>query len=278
MNMKNSHLKRIYTWAAEPAQRNLTVADLIASKGKKKFTQVTCNSEKEAIASGIAGIDMMICNASNVESVRRGNNQTFLTAAMGLPDYPTNSDILNGAFKALSLGADAIMTSRSMSIVNMLANEEIPVMGHLGLVPRKSTWVGGLRAIGTKAEEAFILFKRFQQLEVAGAFSVEAEVIPGQVMEEISKRSGLITVSLGSGRGGDVIYLFMQDICGEQKEAPRHARAFGNLWKLYQMIENERIKALKEFRKASAEGNYPSENETADISNEELNAFMDKLD
>ena len=48
------------------------------------------------------------------------------------------------------------MTARSMSIVSLLANEDIPVMGHLGLVPRKSTWVGGLRAVGKNADEAFI--------------------------------------------------------------------------------------------------------------------------
>lgn len=177
---------------------------------------------------------MMICNAHNVEPVRQGNSELFLTAALGIPDYPTDSDILEGAFKALSIGADAIMTARSITIVELLAKEEIPVMGHLGLVPRKSTWVGGLRAVGTSANEAFDLFKKFRRLEDAGAFSVEAEVIPGQVMEEISKRSGLITVSLGSGLGGDVMYLFMQDICGEKQKAPRHAKAFGNLWKLYQ--------------------------------------------
>jgi len=31
-------MKNIYTWAAKPAQRNLTVADLKKEKGKKKFT------------------------------------------------------------------------------------------------------------------------------------------------------------------------------------------------------------------------------------------------
>ena len=135
-------MKNIYTWKAVPAKRNLTVADLQASKGKKIFTQVTANNEEEALAAGVAGIDMIICNAHNVEAVRRGNNELFLTAALGLPDYPTKSDVINGAFKALELGADAIMTARSMSVVSMLANEDIPVMGHLGLVPRKSTWTG----------------------------------------------------------------------------------------------------------------------------------------
>ena len=90
-------MKNIYTWKAVPAKRNLTVADLQASKGKKILTQVTANNEEEALAAGVAGIDMIICNAHNVEAVRRGNNELFLTAALGLPDYPTKSDVRTGS-------------------------------------------------------------------------------------------------------------------------------------------------------------------------------------
>ena len=41
-------MKNIYTWAAKPAKRTLTVGDLKAAKGKRKFTQVTANSAEEA--------------------------------------------------------------------------------------------------------------------------------------------------------------------------------------------------------------------------------------
>ena len=34
-------MKNFYTWAAKPARRTLTVGDLKAAKGKRKFTQVT---------------------------------------------------------------------------------------------------------------------------------------------------------------------------------------------------------------------------------------------
>ena len=59
-------------------------------------------------------------------------------------------------------GADAVMTPRSMDVVEMLAKEDVPVMGHLGLVPRKSTWIGGLRAVGKTADEAYKLFQNMQ--------------------------------------------------------------------------------------------------------------------
>jgi len=270
-------MKNVYTWAAQPAKRKVTIADLQAGKGKQKFTQVTANTTAEAAAAEAAGLDMIICNSQNVEAARTGSNNLFLTAAIALPDFPTPDDILREAFRTLALGADAVMTARSMSVVSMLANEDIPVMGHLGLVPRKSTWVGGLRAIGKTAEEAYELFQRFRRLEEAGAVLVEAEVIPGPVMAAISERSGLITVSLGSGQGADVMYLFMEDICGEKESAPRHARAFGNLATLYRQIEQERIKALTVFREESLAGQFPGDAETAQISPDQLEGFLYRL-
>ena len=270
-------MKRIYTWAAKPATRNLTVDDLRKNKGKRKFTQVTANTAEEAAAAASAGIDMIIGNCQNTEAVRQGSSELFLTAAIPIPDFPTPDDILREAFRVLALGADAVMTARSMDVVSMLAKEEIPVMGHLGLVPRKSTWVGGLRAVGRNANEAYELYQRFKRLEDAGACLVEAEVIPGPVMAEISQRTSIITVSLGSGPGADVAYLFMEDICGERETRPRHARAYGNLLGLRRKIEEERIAALTAFRVDSIEGNFPSEQETASIKPEELEGFLDRL-
>ena len=270
-------MKRVYTWDAKPASRTVTVDDLLKAKGHQKFTQVTANTEDEAIAAGLAGIDMMICNSQNVETVRRGNDELFLTAAMVLPGFPTADDILREAFRVLALGADAVMTARSMDIVSMLAKEDIPVMGHLGLVPRKSTWVGGLRAVGRDADEAFDLYQRFKRLEDAGACLVEAEVIPGPVMAEISKRTSVVTVSLGSGTGGDVMYLFMEDICGDTANPPRHARAYGNLLALRQQIKDERVNALKAFQADCMAGSFPSDKETAAIDAKELDLFMEKL-
>ena len=103
---------------------------------------------------------------------------------------PADSDeILRAAFGAVTAGADAVITGRSYDIVRMLANEQIPVMGHLGFVPRKSTWVGSVRAVGKTSMEALELWDRFRRLEDAGAFAVECEVIAAAVMAEINRRT-----------------------------------------------------------------------------------------
>ena len=91
-------MKKIYTWAAQPANRTLTVDDLKKAKGKKKFTQVTANTIDEAEAAEKAGFDMIICNTFNVKQVREGSKNLFLTAALVLNKFVTSEDIMRGAF------------------------------------------------------------------------------------------------------------------------------------------------------------------------------------
>jgi len=270
-------MKRIYDWDARFCLRNYTAADLRALKGVRKLTQTTANSEEEAAAAADAGIDLIMGNAVNAEAVRRGSPNQFYTAAIPMPDHPTEKDVLNAAFQAMKQGADSVYTARGPHIVELLAKEQIPVMCHLGLVPRRSTWNGGLRAIGKTADEAIELWQAFKRMEDAGAFSVEAEVICDRVMTEISRRTALITSSLGSGSGADIIYLFQNDICGEQPDSPRHARAFGNIHALQEQIRAERRAALKAFHQAANTGDYPARKETAQLDDREFERFTDLL-
>jgi 3-methyl-2-oxobutanoate hydroxymethyltransferase len=144
--------------------------------------------------------------------------------------------------------------------------------------PRKSTWVGAIRAVGKTSAEAFELWDRFRRLEDAGAFAVECEIIPAEVMAEINRRTGLVTVSLGSGPGADVMFLFTSDICGESARLPRHARAWGNLAALHKAVRDARVEALSGFRKEVAGGSYPASTELAGIADAELEAFRKRLE
>jgi len=75
---------------------------------------------------------------------------------------------------------------------------------HTGLVPRKSTWAGGMKAVGKTSKQAISLFKEIQKIEETGAWGVEIECIPTKIMEEITKNTSLITISIGSGNKSDV--------------------------------------------------------------------------
>jgi len=190
----------------------------------------------------------------------------------------TSDEILRTALSAITTGADAVITGRGYDTVRMLADEQIPVMGHLGFVPRKSTWVGGIRAVGKTSAEALELWDRFRWFEDAGAFAVECEIIAAEVMAEINCRSGLVTVSLGSGPAADVMFLATSDICGESARLPRHARAWGNLAALHRAVRDARLEALSSFHREVADGSYPADAEIAGIADAELEAFREALE
>ena len=271
--LTNILMNKLYTWGGKFADRNITVSDIANNKGKKKFLQTTATNSEEAAAAKEAGIDMILCKSPVIEEIRKGAPDIFLTATIDLALFPSEKEVLNEAFRAMSIGADQVYTARGPHIVEMLSKEEIPVMCHLGLVPRKSSWRGGLRAIGRNADEAFKLFNDFKTMESAGAFSAECEIILEEIMIEISKKTSLITSSLGSGLSGDIIYLFQNDICGEHDNIPRHARAFGNILKLKNEIYKERVSSLKNFKNAVESKAFPDKNELVNINKEELEKF-----
>lgn len=52
------------------------------------------------------------------------------------------------------------------------------MQGHGGLVPRKSTWTGGLKAVGKTVADALWVYEEIKAFEMASAWAVEVEVIP----------------------------------------------------------------------------------------------------
>jgi 3-methyl-2-oxobutanoate hydroxymethyltransferase len=271
-------MPRIFDFGGREVERSQTVAGLRALKGgPQRVAQVTAETAEEAAAAEAAGVEMVVCRAANIARVREGSRRVFVTAALGFAEAITGDEVSRAAFGAVTAGADAVITGRSCDIVATLANEQIPVVGHLGFVPRKSTWVGGVRAFGRTSAEALALWDRFRRLEDAGAFAVECELIPAAVMAEINCRTSLVTVSLGSGADADVIFLFTSDICGESARQPRHARAWGDLAKLHKAVRDERTKALAEFRFDVASGSFPSEAHIAGVAEAELNEFRVRL-
>lgn len=272
-------MPRIFDFSGQVVERSQTVAGLRSLKGSGvRAAQVTAETAEEAAAAEAAGVEMVVCRAINVSRVREGSTKVFTTAIVSFADAITADEVLKTAVGALTSGADAIITTRGFETVRMLADELIPVMGHLGFVPRKSTWVGGIRAVGKSAAEALQLWDRFRRLEDAGAFAVECELVPAAVMNEINMRTGLVTVSLGSGTDADVIYLFTSDIIGETARPPRHARSWGRVAELQNMINLERRQALASFRTEVASGSFPREAERASLPEKELIAFREGLE
>ena len=87
-----------------------------------------------------------------------------------------------------------------------------------------------------------------------------------------------ILVSLGSGRHTDVQFLFMNDICGESKRIPRHARPYADLNALHRQVHEARTEALRHFRVDVMGGGYPAAGEISLAPDAELSSFIEAID
>ena len=274
-------MKRIYTFGHEQVERNITVGDMLKNKQKNiKMTQVTAGNAEEAEIIANQDIDMIITGSDWYEDVRRGAPNTFITAALFAGRFITNEEILRGAFEVMMKGADSVLTPRSFDVVEMLAKEGMQVQGHVGMVPSMATKYGGIRTVGKTADEALNVLKDMKRLENAGAFGAEVECVAEDALIELKKHTSLVLNSLGSGTGGDVMFLFFEDICGETNgiKMPRHAKSWGNGKSIKDELNKERAKAIKGFKTEVENMTYPDSDHVVEMLPGEKDILLEKLD
>jgi 3-methyl-2-oxobutanoate hydroxymethyltransferase len=243
-------------------RKKYTVYDLQQLKGKRCLTHIHVKSPEEAAAAEEAGVDLMSCSFDSPEAQARlpllvaAAPKSFLSAATphGLA---SPEEAIRVAFRALEIGASSVYCSASPFIIETMANERIPVVGHLGMVPRHVTWTG-YRAIGRTVEEAVELHRRMKELENAGAYAAELEVVPQNLARFLSSQTRLILMSLGSGPGCDTQFLFSDDILGDYEERPpRHAKTYRNFAAEHRRLQQERIAAFREYIADVQESRFP---------------------
>jgi Ketopantoate hydroxymethyltransferase len=168
-----------------------TIADLRALKGKGQLTMLRIFTIEEAEAAEQAGIDIVSLPPELLTHPRFREVAPSLFSMTGMThlEYGTRDDYRRFAVRMLEAGGDAVYCSGGLDTVRFLAEDHIPVVGHVGLVPSRATWTGGFKAVGKTAQGALALFDECKAYEAAGAFAVEIEVVPVEVATEISKRT-----------------------------------------------------------------------------------------
>lgn len=243
-------------------RKKYTVHDLRQLKGKRCLTHVHVKSPDEAAAAEAAGVDLMSCSFDSPESqaalplLVAAAPGSFLSTATphGLA---SPEEAIRVAFRALEIGASSVYCSASPFIIEAMAREGIPVVGHIGMVPRHVTWTG-YRSIGRTVDEAKTLYRKMKDLENAGAYAAEIEIVPHNLATWLCSRTTMLLMSLGSGSGCDTQFLFSDDILGDYDERlPRHAKAYRNFLQEHRRLQNERITAFSEYIADVKEGRFP---------------------
>src|SRR3989440_13073147 len=119
----------------------------------------------------------------HTRAVRRGVERALLVADMPYGSYHTGAD--DAVRAALRLvkegGAEAIKLEgghKRVQLVKRLVDEEIAVMGHIGLTPQSINKLGAYRVQGKTAAAARQLLEDARAMEDAGGFPIVLEGVP----------------------------------------------------------------------------------------------------
>ena len=262
------------------SRKRPTIADLRAMKGKRQLTMLRVMTLEEAEAAERAGIDIVSIPPDLMLDPRYRDAAPTLFSMPGdnFFEIGASDDFLRWAFRLYKAGADAVYCSASFATVKKMADEAIPVIGHVGLIPSRATWTGGFKAVGKTAASALQIMDAVRKYEEAGAFGAEIEVVPVEVAKAISERTSLFMLSMGAGTGCDAQYLFAEDILGQNRgHMPRHSKVYRNFAAEYDRLQQERIAAFQEFRQDVENLTYPEDQHVVHMDPVELDAFLRAL-
>jgi 3-methyl-2-oxobutanoate hydroxymethyltransferase len=89
----------------------------------------------------------------------------------------------------------------------------------------------------------------------------------------------LTVISMGSGGGCDVQYLFAIDVLGETTgRMPRHARRYADLAAEHARLQDRRVAAFSAYRAAVLDGSFPADPESVAGDPGETADFRDWLE
>src|SRR5262245_7398113 len=197
----------------------------------------------------------------HVKAVRRAVQRALLVADMPYGTFHTGDDdaVRNALRLVKDGGAEAIKLEgghKRVQLVKRLVDEEISVMGHIGLTPQSINQLGAYRVQGKTAIAARQLIDDAKALEDAGAFAIVLEVVPREIARLITGSVKIPTIGIGAGVHCDIQVLVLHDMLGLSfgKQA-RFVRPYANL-------RDVMTDAVSRYADDVRNGTYPSSEES----------------
>jgi 3-methyl-2-oxobutanoate hydroxymethyltransferase len=197
----------------------------------------------------------------HLKAVRRAVQRALLVADMPYGTFHTGDDdaVRNALRLVKEGGAEAIKLEgghKRVHLVKRLVDEEISVMGHIGLTPQSINQLGAYRVQGKTADAARQLVDDAKALEDAGAFAIVLEVVPREIAQLITETVRIPTIGIGAGSHCDIQVLVIHDMLGLSfgKQA-RFVRPYANLREVM-------TDAVTRYADDVRNGTYPSNDES----------------
>lgn len=269
-----------------PQPAKVTVPRVRATKGKRTLLCLTAYDSPTARLVDEAGFDLILVGDSmaNVvlghattlklsldqiisatRAVKRAADRPLVVADMPFGTYHVNvEDTLRNALRLVREGgAQAVKLEGGRNrthLIRALVEADIPVMGHVGLLPQSINSEGGYRIQGKNLESARQVLADALAVEAAGAFAVVLEGVPTEVAAVVTRHLSIPTVGIGAGAGTDGQILVFHDVVGlSMGPAPKFVRRYADL---ADVIRG----ALGNLRRDMLDGSFPNKDESYPLS------------
>ena len=247
------------------------ILELIAKKNKSKIVSLTAYSKNiatildnfcdvilvgDSLGSVLynykstrkVSLDAMI---EHSKSVRMGVKKSLMVVDMPHNTYRNPKEALKNAKKIMSeTKSDAVKLEggkKIYKIVELLTKNNIPVMGHLGLLPQSEKT---FKFKGKKISERNKILKDAELLQSAGAFSIVLECVETSLSKMVTKKISIPTIGIGASNNCDGQILVFDDLIGLNPINVRFVKKYSN-------IRKEMTKAVASYTKEVRNNKFP---------------------
>ena len=185
------------------------------------------------------------------KSVRMGIKKSLMVVDMPHNTYRNSKEALKNAKKImLKTKCDAVKLEggkKIYNVVKVLTRNNIPVMGHLGLLPQSDKT---FKFKGKKVSERNKILKDAELLQSAGAFSIVLECVETSLSKMVTKQINIPTIGIGASNNCDGQILVFDDLIGLNPINVRFVKKYSN-------IRKEIAKAVSSYAKEVRNKKFP---------------------
>ncbi len=202
-----------------------------------------------------------------VDAETAGGQRPLLVGDMPFGTYEqSDEEAVATARRFHAVGCDAVKLEgggTSLPRVRAIIAADMPVMGHVGLLPQQ-VGAEGLRVRGRTADEALAIAQDARDLAHAGCFAIVFEAIPAAVSALVVPTLFVPVIGIGAGPSTDGQVLVFHDVVGlTDGKTPRFVKRYARL--LPEMVD-----AVRAFASDVRAGRYPSDEHQYAIDDAEL--------
>ncbi len=153
----------------------------------------------------------------HTEIVCRGVNHAIVVADLPIHSYDTPEMSVENGHRLMAAGADAVKLEGGLGQIDKVAAmvaADIPVVGHLGMLPQRVREEGGYKKKGKTQTEATALLEAAVALAEAGVLMIVLESVLADSADPITDALSIPTIGIGSGRNCSAQIRVWHDVVG----------------------------------------------------------------